>query len=82
MGAFSVLLNLFTLCVIAIVLYTGYNMYKRRPDMNATPTEVFNTILADPEAATHAYFTEPPLGPIGDFSDYDWDRVKASSVSE
>lgn len=50
--------------------------------MNATPTEVFNTILADPEAATHAYFTEPPLGPIGDFSDYDWDRVKASSVSE
>jgi hypothetical protein len=82
MSAFSVLLNLFTLFVIAIVLYTGYNMYRRRPDRNATATEVFNNVLADPATATHAYFTEPPLGPIGDFTDYDWDRVKSSSVEE
>ena len=40
--------------------------------MNATPTEVFNRMLMEPAAVTHAYFTEPALGNIGDFSDFDW----------
>ena len=40
--------------------------------MNATPTEVFNQMLVEPAAVTHAYFTEPSLGNIGQFADYDW----------
>ena len=82
MGFFSVLVNLFTLLVIGIVLYMGYNLYITRPDMNATPTEVFNKMLAEPATVTHAYFTEPALGEIGDFSDYDWDTVESSNLGE
>ena len=50
--------------------------------MSATPTEVFNQLLADPAGVSHAYFTGPALGPIGNFEDYDWDRVGSSSVVE
>ena len=82
MGFFSVLVNLFTLLIIGIVLYMGYNLYITRPDMNATPTDVFNRMLAEPAAVTHAYFTEPALGEIGQFSDYDWDTVESSSLGE
>jgi len=82
MGAFSVLLNIFTLLVVGIVLYMGYNLYRTRPDMNSTPTEVFNQMLVDPAITTHAYFTGPALGPIGEFQDYDWERVEFSSVEE
>jgi hypothetical protein len=82
MGALSVLLNIFTLLVVGIVLYMGYNLYRTRPDMNATPTDVFNQMLVEPGAVSHAYFTGPALGPIGDFADYDWDRVDSANLDE
>ena len=50
--------------------------------MNATPTEVFNQMLIEPASVTHAFFTESSLGPIGEFSDYDWDTVHSSLVEE
>lgn len=82
MGSLSVLLNIFTIFIVGIVLYMGFNLYRTRPDMSATPTEVFNQMLADPAGVSHAYFTGPALGPIGNFEDYDWDRVGSSSVVE
>jgi hypothetical protein len=74
MGLFSVLVNIFTLLIIGIVLYMGYNLYITRPDMNDTATDVLNGLLAEPASVTHAFFTEPALGDVGQFKDYDWDR--------
>jgi hypothetical protein len=80
---FSVLLNIFTILIVGIVLYMGYRLYITRPDMNATPTEVFNQMLVEPSAVTHAYFTEPALGNVGQFSDYDWgSSVDYTSLDE
>ena len=48
-----------------------------------TAGEVFNTMLVDPDTITHAYMTDTKLGPIGDFSSYEWEsKRESSSVSE
>ena len=43
--------------------------------MNMTPVEVFNQMLVDPDTVSHAYMTNSNLGPIGDFGDYDWEKI-------
>ena len=83
MGAFSVILNLITLLTISVMLYIGYTIYRTRPDKSMTAGEVFNTMLVDPDTITHAYMTDTKLGPIGDFSSYEWEsKLESSSVSE
>ncbi len=80
---FSVLLNIFTILIVGIVLYMGYRLYITRPDMNSTPTEVFDRLLVEPEAVSHAYFTEPALGDVGQFSDYEWEpKVDYTNLDE
>ena len=82
MGLFSVLVNIFTLLIIGIVLYMGYNLYITRPDMNDTATDVLNRMITEPASVTHAYFMEPALGDVGQFKDYDWDRVDYTNLVE
>jgi hypothetical protein len=37
----------------------------------------------EPEAVSHAYFTEPALGDVGQFSDYEWEpKVDYTNLDE
>lgn len=80
MSAFSIILNIITILLVFIVCYIGYIIYKTREDKNMTATEVFNLLLTDPSSITHSYMTESSLGPIGDFSSYDWEQVETMKI--
>jgi len=75
MGFLSVALNIFTLLVVAAVFYIATNLYRTRPDKVVTPGELFNDMWIEPSSVTHSFFNENPLGPIGNFFGYDWDKT-------
>ena len=81
MGSFSILLNIVTIVLVLTLFYVGYNIYRTREDKNMTPIEVFDQMLVDPDTVSHAYMTNFKLGNIGNFGNYDWDRIEVTPIS-
>ena len=82
MGYFSVTLNVITILIVFSLFYIGYNIYRTREDKSMTATDVFNQMIFDPASVSHAYMANANLGPIGDFADYDWERVDLTQIEE
>lgn len=63
----SVLLNLFTLAILGGVVALSYMVYMRREDRGKTVENIGDELMTDPLVVGRAYFSEPAVGPIGDF---------------
>jgi hypothetical protein len=68
----SVILNIITLAIVAVFVYTLYRMYKFRKDPELTASEIFQRFEHEPSVYSHRIFTGEKQGPIGDFVGYTW----------
>lgn len=66
----SIILNLITLSIVAILVYAFYRMYKFREDKDMSALEIFQNFQKEPAIYSHRAFTEPS-GPIGNFVGYE-----------
>jgi hypothetical protein len=66
----SIILNIITLALVAILVYTFYRMYKFREDKDLTASELFRLVKKEPAIYSHRAFTEPS-GDIGNFVGYE-----------
>ena len=66
----SVILNIITLTLVAILVYTYYRMYKFREDEDLTALQLFKLVQKEPAIYSHRAFTEPK-GEIGNFVGYE-----------
>jgi hypothetical protein len=82
MGYFSVTLNVITILIVFSLFYIGYNIYRTREDKSMSASDVLNQLMFDPASVSHAYMANANLGPIGDFTDYDWERIDLTPIEE
>jgi hypothetical protein len=66
----SIILNIITLALVAILVYAFYRMYKFREDKDLTASQLFRLIKKEPAIYSHRAFTEP-TGEIGNFVGYE-----------
>ena len=88
----SIILNIITILIVLFMFGLFLRLYEDRKNKsgteNVSASDVAQDILKDPIVVSRAYFTEPKLGPIGDFegqqtsSEYLWIRGKPIQVEE
>ena len=88
----SIILNIITIIIVVAMFGLFLRLYEDRKSKSGTEnvraSDVAQDILKDPLVVSRAYFTEPKLGPIGDFegqqtsSEYLWIRGKPIQVEE
>ena len=66
----SIILNIITLAIVAILVYAFYKMYKFREDESLTAVQIFKLFQKEPSVYSHRAFTEP-VGEIGNFVGYE-----------
>ena len=66
----SVILNIITLTLVAILVYAFYRMHKFREDEDLTALQLFKLVQKEPANYSHRAFTEPS-GDIGNFVGYE-----------
>lgn len=88
----SIILNIITILIVLVMFGLFLRLYEDRKSKSGTEnvraSDVAQDILKDPLVVSRAYFTEPKLGPIGDFegqqtsSEYLWIKGKPIQVEE
>ncbi|QOR60113.1 hypothetical protein [Bathycoccus sp. RCC716 virus 1] len=67
----SIILNIITIIIVIAMFGLFLRLYEDRKSKtgtkNVSASDVAQDILDDPLVVSRAYFTEPKLGPIGDF---------------
>ena len=86
----SIILNIITIIIVVAMFGLFLRLYEDRKSKSGTEnvraSDVAHDILKDPLVVSRAYFTEPKLGPIGDFegqqtsSEYLWIKGKPIQV--
>jgi hypothetical protein len=86
----SIILNIITIIIVVAMFGLFLRLYEDRKSKSGTEnvhaSDVAQDILKDPLVVSRAYFTEPKLGPIGDFegqqtsSEYLWIKGKPIQV--
>jgi hypothetical protein len=86
----SIILNIITIIIVVVMFGLFLRLYEDRKSKSGTEnvraSDVAQDILKDPLVVSRAYFTEPKLGPIGDFegqqtsSEYLWIKGKPIQV--
>lgn len=86
----SIILNIITILIVLVMFGLFLRLYEDRKSKSGTEnvraSDVAQDILKDPLVVSRAYFTEPKLGPIGDFegqqtsSEYLWIKGKPIQV--
>ena len=86
----SIILNIITIIIVLAMVGLFLRLYEDRKSKSGTEnvraSDVAQDILKDPLVVSRAYFTEPKLGPIGDFegqqtsSEYLWIKGKPIQV--
>ena len=86
----SIILNIITIIIVVSMFGLFLRLYEDRKSKSGTEnvraSDVAQDILKDPLVVSRAYFTEPKLGPIGDFegqqtsSEYLWIKGKPIQV--
>ena len=86
----SIILNIITIIIVVAMFGLFLRLYEDRKSKSGTEnvraSDVAQDILKDPLIVSRAYFTEPKLGPIGDFegqqtsSEYLWIKGKPIQV--
>ncbi len=66
----SIILNIITLAIVAILVYAFYRMYKFREDKDLTALQLFKLVQKEPAIYSHRAFTEA-AGEIGNFVGYE-----------
>jgi hypothetical protein len=83
MGAISIVLNIFTLLVVALVFYITFIAFNKRKARDETWLQVFKRVWSSKKEVNKALSDkEPEYGDLGTYVDYDWEEVPSISIKE
>ena len=79
----SIILNIFTLLVVALVFYITFIAFNKRKARDETWLQVFKRVWSSKDEVNKTLSNkEPEYGDLGTYVDYDWEEVPSISIKE